>query len=269
MPSLRSQCPARSDPARPPRALPADGRHGHRPRTAPLAWPVPGTSGPDRQWLAECSGAALREALRAVAPELGGYPVTVPGPAGKQDPLWHSGSVPAGDRFFVKFARRRGRSRVYASALMPITVRGRVAVATRTRSRCSVICAPRRVGCGPVIATPNSAICAERLVVSVPNVVSSMCVLTDSVAVTATSSCSVFGYLMCRPSREPRRPVVPRSQLSSSRTRGMTWWPYSSMLVMSWSWVRPGRPYFRSNRVAPSARRFVAILPATVSGEPT
>jgi hypothetical protein len=32
------------------------------------------------------------------------------------------------------------------------------------------ICAPRRVGCGPVIATPNSAICAERLVVSVPNV---------------------------------------------------------------------------------------------------
>ena len=31
--------------------------------------------------------------------------------------------------------RRRGRSRVYASALMPITVRGRVAVATRPRSR--------------------------------------------------------------------------------------------------------------------------------------
>ena len=31
--------------------------------------------------------------------------------------------------------RHRGRSRVYASALMPITVRGRVAVATRTRSR--------------------------------------------------------------------------------------------------------------------------------------
>jgi hypothetical protein len=34
--------------------------------------------------------------------------------------------------------RHRGRSRVYASALMPITVRGRVAVATRTRSRRSV-----------------------------------------------------------------------------------------------------------------------------------
>ena len=31
------------------------------------------------KWLAECSVAALREALAAVAPELGGYPVTVPG----------------------------------------------------------------------------------------------------------------------------------------------------------------------------------------------
>jgi hypothetical protein len=31
--------------------------------------------------------------------------------------------------------RHRGRSRVYASALMPITVRGRVAVATRARTR--------------------------------------------------------------------------------------------------------------------------------------
>jgi hypothetical protein len=37
------------------------------------------------QWLAECSVAALREALGAVAPELSGYLVTVPGPAGKED----------------------------------------------------------------------------------------------------------------------------------------------------------------------------------------
>ena len=59
------------------------------------------------KWLAECSVAALREALGAVAPELSGYPVTVPGPAGKQDPLWHSGCVPVGDRFFVKFAWSR------------------------------------------------------------------------------------------------------------------------------------------------------------------
>src|SRR5580704_10707989 len=59
------------------------------------------------KWLAECSVAALREALSAVAPELAGYPATVPGPAGKQDPLWHSGCVPAGDQFFVKFAWSR------------------------------------------------------------------------------------------------------------------------------------------------------------------
>src|SRR2546429_9972025 len=59
------------------------------------------------KWLAECSVAALREALGAVAPELSGYPVTVPGSAGKQDPLWHSGCVPVGDRFFVKFAWSR------------------------------------------------------------------------------------------------------------------------------------------------------------------
>jgi aminoglycoside phosphotransferase (APT) family kinase protein len=59
------------------------------------------------KWLAECSAAALREALRVVVPELSGYPVTVPGPAGKQDPQWHSGSVPVGERFFVKFAWSR------------------------------------------------------------------------------------------------------------------------------------------------------------------
>ena len=59
------------------------------------------------KWLAECSAAALNDALRVVAPDLSGYPVTVPGPAGKQDPQWHSGSVPVGERFFVKFAWSR------------------------------------------------------------------------------------------------------------------------------------------------------------------
>jgi hypothetical protein len=55
----------------------------------------------------------------------------------------------------------------------------------------------------------------------------------------------------------------------SSRTRGMTWRPYSSMLVMRVSWGRPPAPYFRSKRVAPSVRRLVAIFWATVSGDPT
>ena len=59
------------------------------------------------RWLAECSAAALRDALRAVAPELSRCPVTVPGPAGKQDPVFQSGSVPAGERFIVKFAWSR------------------------------------------------------------------------------------------------------------------------------------------------------------------
>jgi aminoglycoside phosphotransferase (APT) family kinase protein len=59
------------------------------------------------RWLAECSAAALREALEAVAPELSGYPLAVPGPDGKQEALWHSGNVPVGDQFFVKFAWSR------------------------------------------------------------------------------------------------------------------------------------------------------------------
>jgi aminoglycoside phosphotransferase (APT) family kinase protein len=58
-------------------------------------------------WLAECSAVALGEALRVVAPELSGYPVTLPGPAGKQDPRWHAGSVPVGEQCFVKFAWSR------------------------------------------------------------------------------------------------------------------------------------------------------------------
>jgi aminoglycoside phosphotransferase (APT) family kinase protein len=59
------------------------------------------------KWLAECSAVALREALETVAPELSEYPVTVPGPAGKQNPLYHLGSEPVGDQFIVKFAWSR------------------------------------------------------------------------------------------------------------------------------------------------------------------
>jgi hypothetical protein len=59
------------------------------------------------KWLDECSPAALREAVGVVAPELSGYPVTLPRPAGKHDPLYHSGCMPLGDRFFVKFAWSR------------------------------------------------------------------------------------------------------------------------------------------------------------------
>jgi len=64
---------------------------------------------PEMKWLAECSIAAFREALQAVAPELSGCPVTVPvpDPAAKADPLWWSSSAALGDLFVGKFAWSR------------------------------------------------------------------------------------------------------------------------------------------------------------------
>ncbi len=61
------------------------------------------------KWLAECSATTLREALRAVATELSGCPVTVPvpDPAAKGDPLWWSSSAVVGERFIAKFAWSR------------------------------------------------------------------------------------------------------------------------------------------------------------------
>ena len=57
------------------------------------------------RWLAECSAVALR----VVAPELSGGPVTVPvpDPAVKGDPLWWSSSAVVCERFIVKFAWSR------------------------------------------------------------------------------------------------------------------------------------------------------------------
>jgi aminoglycoside phosphotransferase (APT) family kinase protein len=59
------------------------------------------------KWLAECSVTALREALQAVAPDLSGYPLTVPGPTAKEDPVWQSGATIVDERFVVKFAWSR------------------------------------------------------------------------------------------------------------------------------------------------------------------
>src|SRR5260221_2657459 len=61
------------------------------------------------KWLAECSAEALGKALRVVAPELSGCPVTVsvPDPAAKGDPLWWSSSKVVGERFIVKLAWSR------------------------------------------------------------------------------------------------------------------------------------------------------------------
>ena len=86
-------------------------RSARRAKSLGVRWRVPYcqdvAGAPGMTWLTECSAVALGEALRIVAPELSGYPVTVPGPAGKQDPQWHSGSEPLGDQFFVKFAWSR------------------------------------------------------------------------------------------------------------------------------------------------------------------
>jgi len=61
------------------------------------------------KWLAECSADALGEALRIVAPELSGCPVTVrvPDPAAQADPLWWSSSTVADGQFVVKLAWSR------------------------------------------------------------------------------------------------------------------------------------------------------------------
>jgi hypothetical protein len=69
------------------------------------AWRSPGY-GAEMKWLAECSAAALREALLAVAPELSRWPVSVPvpDPAAKRDPVWWSSSAAIGDQFIAKFA---------------------------------------------------------------------------------------------------------------------------------------------------------------------
>lgn len=59
------------------------------------------------KWLDEGSPAAIAEALRQVAPELGEYPIAVRELAGNDDPLWWSASAVVGERFVAKFAWSR------------------------------------------------------------------------------------------------------------------------------------------------------------------
>jgi aminoglycoside phosphotransferase len=78
------------------------------------------------RWLAECSAEALGEALRVVAPELGGWRVTVavPDQAAKRDPLWWSSSTVVGDRFLVKFAWSRRAALRLAGEIGALTALG-------------------------------------------------------------------------------------------------------------------------------------------------
>jgi aminoglycoside phosphotransferase (APT) family kinase protein len=59
------------------------------------------------RWLADCSPATLAEALRAVAPELGGSPIVPADLGGTDDPLWNASSAVVGGGFVVKFAWSR------------------------------------------------------------------------------------------------------------------------------------------------------------------
>lgn len=56
---------------------------------------------------------------------------------------------------------------------------------------------------------------------------------------------------------------------SSSRTRGITLRPYSSMLRIIRSCDSVPALYFKSNRLTSSSRTVFAIFRATVSGDPT
>ncbi|MGH3164764.1 MAG: phosphotransferase family protein [Trebonia sp.] len=73
-------------------------------------------------WLAECSDAAVRAALRSVAPELSGYPLAVPDPAGRGAPLYWKASAALGEEFFVKFAWSRPATRGLAREIGVLSV---------------------------------------------------------------------------------------------------------------------------------------------------
>jgi aminoglycoside phosphotransferase (APT) family kinase protein len=79
------------------------------------------------RWLAECSAAALGEALRVVAPELSGCLVTVPvrHPVAQRDPQWWSSSTVADGRFLVKFAWSRPAALRLATEIGILTALGR------------------------------------------------------------------------------------------------------------------------------------------------
>jgi len=62
-------------------------------------------------WLPGPSPAAVADALRGVAPALAGLPVTIPGRAGQDDPVFQMSSAALGDDFVVKFAWSQAAAR--------------------------------------------------------------------------------------------------------------------------------------------------------------
>ncbi|GAA1379791.1 hypothetical protein GCM10009661_53510 [Catellatospora chokoriensis] len=56
------------------------------------------------RWLSDPSSAALRDALRAAAPDLAGLPLSMRDVAGRDEPLWQASSALLDDAYVVKFA---------------------------------------------------------------------------------------------------------------------------------------------------------------------
>lgn len=56
------------------------------------------------RWLPEPTPAAVRDALRGIAPELARLPLTIPDLSGRDDPLWQQSSAALGADLIVKFA---------------------------------------------------------------------------------------------------------------------------------------------------------------------
>jgi aminoglycoside phosphotransferase (APT) family kinase protein len=70
------------------------------------------------RWLPEPSPAAVADALRVVAPELAGLPVTIPSPAGGDDPVYRQSSAALGEDYIVKFAWSQAAARFVAHQIM-------------------------------------------------------------------------------------------------------------------------------------------------------
>jgi aminoglycoside phosphotransferase (APT) family kinase protein len=63
------------------------------------------------RWLREPSPAAVADAVRVAAPNLAGLPVTIPSPAGRDDPVWQMSTAALGEDYIVKFAWSQAAAR--------------------------------------------------------------------------------------------------------------------------------------------------------------
>jgi aminoglycoside phosphotransferase (APT) family kinase protein len=77
------------------------------------------------RWLSGPSPSAVAQALRAVAPELSGLPVSLPDLTGRDDPVYQLASAGLGEDFFVKFAWSEPAARFIARQISVLEALGR------------------------------------------------------------------------------------------------------------------------------------------------